>query len=377
MKRKLFAVIGIIAAVLIAGAIGYYLPRPAPSALQTTAAPPPTTAEENPTVELPIDKQKLIGVKTTAAAVIPLTQTLRMTGRIEYDEKRLATVNTKVEGWIEHLYVDFTGRTIKKGEPLCELYSPDLLAAQQELIDLAAWGKPGADAMITRDAERLRTAARQRLRLWDMTADQIRRVESTGTPIRTITIQSPVTGTVVQKYAVQGQRVMAGERLFDLADLSTVWVVAEANTGDITGIRPGQKASITFDDLPGRTFTAPVAYIYPTLNAETRTTRIRFTIANPSGALRPQTYANVELNVDLGRHLAVPEDAVIDTGERTIVYVDKGDETFEPRVVTTGLQAGGYRAITQGLKEGERVASSATFLVDSEAQLKGVQPLAR
>lgn len=374
MNRKLLTIAGMIAAVLIAGAVGYYLPRPTPSAPQpqATAAPPQATPEENPTVELPADKQKLIGVRITAAAVMPLKETLRMTGRIEYDEQRLATVNTKLEGWIERLYVDYTGRTLKKGEPLCELYSPEFLAAQQELIDLAAWDK--SDATIAHDAERLAAAARQRLRLWDMTPDQIRHVESTGTPIRTITILSPVSGTAVQKYAVQGQRIMAGERLFDLADLSTVWLVAEANTSDIARIRPGQRAVITID---GRIFTAPVAYIYPTLNAETRTTRIRFTIANPSGALRPQTYANVELDVDLGRRLAVPADAVIDTGERTIVYVDKGDETFEPRVVTAGLRAGGYREITRGLKEGERVASSATFLVDSEAQLKGVQPLAR
>ena len=342
----------------------------------------PTEGEgEVPTVEIPTEKQRLIGVKTASVATVPLHKDIRLTGRIEYDEQKLTTINTKVDGWIERLYVDYTGRYVQKGEPLVEMYSPELLAAQQELIHLRAWDAPrtddALDAMVASDTRDLRDAARRRLKLWDITEAQIRRIEATGTPLRTMTILSPITGYVMQKYALKGMRVMAGERLIDIADLGVVWITADVSEPDIELVRRGQSAQITLDSFPGKVFNARIAYVYPVLNAETRSARIRFSLPNPTGMFKPQMYANVEIAIDLGLRLAVPEDAVLDTGERQIVYVDRGDGSFEPREVLCGIRGDGYREVLKGLREGELVATSAVFLIDSEAQLKGVTPLPR
>jgi Cu(I)/Ag(I) efflux system membrane fusion protein len=287
-------------------------------------------------------------------------------------------VNTKVEGWIERLYVDYTGRHLKKGEPLLEIYSPELLSAQQELINLDAWEKPDntvpMDVMTTKDSERLANAARQRLRLWDVSDAQIERIMKTGKPIRTLTIISPVSGYVVQRYATRGMKVMAGEPLFDIADLSQVWVVSQVNEADAGVIHQGMPANISVSGIPGKVFSAKIDFVYPALSEQTRTLKVRCSLPNPGETLKPSMFATVEIAVNIGRRLSVPEDAVMDTGERQIVYVDKGEGLFEPRVVVAGQRADGRREIVSGLKNGERVASSALFLIDSEAQLKGVAP---
>ena len=354
---------------------------PAPSQEQQEEA----AAEEEPqTVEIPTDKQQLIGVRTAVTAVQPLHKVVRTVGRIEYDERKIATITTKIEGWIERLYVDYTGRYVKKGEPLAEIYSPELVATQQEYLNVLKWAKQSSTApaggevtstlnkMFSRDAETVREAARQRLRLWDISEGQIRKIEETGRPIRTLAVFSPVSGYVVQKTALQGMRVMPGERLFDVADLSTVWVGSDIYEYELPLIRTGQTANISLSYFPGKVFTAKVDYVYPTLVGETRTAKVRFTIPNPGGQLKPQMFTNVEVKMDLGRKLAVPEDAVINTGTRQIVYVDKGEGYFEPREVTTGVSAEGMVEVTKGLKAGEKVASSANFLIDSEARLKGI-----
>jgi Cu(I)/Ag(I) efflux system membrane fusion protein len=344
-------------------------------------ASPAVHEQEAPTVEIPEDRQRLIGVKTTSATVISMKKAIRLTGRIEYDEQMLYTVNTKVEGWIERLYVDYAGRFLKKGEPLAEIYSPDLLAAQQELISLKAWKKPegkgSTDTMLTVDSARLVDAARKRLRLWDITQAQIERIEQTGKPMRTLTIISPVSGYVVKRYTTKGMRVMAGEPLLDIADLTRVWVIAEVSEPDMGRVRPGLEARITFDGMPGKVFTSRVDFIYPSMSPDTRTLKVRCTLPNVKGILKPQMFATVEITADLGSRLAVPEDALIDTGERQIVYVDRGEGLFEPRVVVAGQRAGTMREIISGLKAGEKVASSALFLIDSEAQLKGVAPVSK
>jgi membrane fusion protein, copper/silver efflux system len=341
---------------------------------------PAAATEEAPTVEIPQDKQRLIGVKTVPAAVIAMKKTIRMTGRVESDEQRLFTVNTKSEGWIERLYVDYTGKILMKGEPLLEIYSPELLAAQQELISLNAWEKPAGkgsnstENMLASDSARLVDAARRRLRLWDIPEAQIKKIEQTGKPIRSLTIMSPVSGYVVKRYVNRGMRVMPGEPLLDIADLSQVWVVSEVNETDIDQIKPGIIAHITFAGMPGKVFSSPVDFVYPSLSQDTRTLKVRNTLANPDGVLKPQMFAVVEIAVDLGSRLAIPDEAVMDTGERQIVYVDKGEGLFEPREVTAGIHSNDMREIIKGLKSGERVASSALFLIDSEAQLKGVAP---
>jgi Cu(I)/Ag(I) efflux system membrane fusion protein len=337
--------------------------------------------EEAPTVEIPLEKQQLIGVKTVVASVKPLQKIIRTVGRIEYDERSLATVNTKIEGWIERLYVNYTGEYVKKGEPLAEIYSPELVATQQEFLNALKWARPGTvkdssvGKMLLKDAETIIEAAKQRLRLWDINDAQIKKIEETGKPIRTLTIFSPASGYVVQKIALQGMRLMPGEKLFDVADLSTVWIVSDIYEYEVSLIKTGQTAKISLSYFPGREFSSTIDYIYPSLAAETRTAKIRFTIANPGEQLKPQMFTNVEVKINLGNKLAIPESAIIDTGIRQIVYVDKGEGYFEPREVILGLKAEGMAEVLKGIKAGEKVASSGNFLIDSEAQFKGVKPL--
>jgi Cu(I)/Ag(I) efflux system membrane fusion protein len=347
---------------------------------------PQEEQEESPTVEIPTEKQQLIGVKIAEVSVKPLQKIIRTVGRIEYNERNLATVNTKIEGWIEKLYVDYTGRYVKKGEPLAEIYSPELIATQQEFINTLKWQKSnqqsaisnqqsGIGNLLTKDTEAMVEAARQRLRLWDITESQIKKIEETTKPFRTLTIYSPVSGYVIQKMALQGMRVMPGEKLFDVADLSSVWILSDIYEYELPLIKQGQTAKISLSYLPGKEFSSVIDYVYPALTGETRTAKVRFIIPNPRSQLKPQMFTNVEVKIDLGKKLSIPDDAVIDTGTRQIVYVDKGDGYFEPREVMLGMRAEGYREVLMGLKPGEKVASSATFLIDSEAQLKGVTPI--
>ncbi|MEW6602939.1 MAG: efflux RND transporter periplasmic adaptor subunit [Nitrospirota bacterium] len=350
---------------------------------QTQEAAQEEADEEENTVEIEPEKQQLIGVKIVAAAVKPMQKTIRTVGRVEYDERRLSTVNTKFEGWIEKLHIDYTGKYVKKGEPLAEIYSPELVATQQEFLNVLKWTTPtlnrgeqgGVSDMLSQDAERIIDAARQRLKLWDITDEQIQEIEKTGKPVRTLTIYSPSTGYIVQKMALQGMRVMPGEKLFDIADLSTVWVISDIYEYELPLIKTGQTANISLSYFPDKIFSSTIDYIYPSLAGETRTARVRFIISNPSVQLKPQMFTNVEIKVDMGKRLTVPDDAVIDTGTRQIIYVDKGEGYFEPREVHIGLKAGGMTEILHGLSAGEKVAASGTFLIDSEAQLKGVKPV--
>ncbi|MFH0814293.1 MAG: efflux RND transporter periplasmic adaptor subunit [Pseudomonadota bacterium] len=346
---------------------------------QTPPATEQNKTEKAPTIQIPLEKQQLIGVKTVEVSVRPLEKTIRTVGRIEYDERKLATVNTKFEGWIERLYVDYTGKYVKKGEPLAEIYSPELLATQQEFINLLQWSKAqkeeGLAGMLAKDAQVIVEAARQRLRLWDITDAQINKVEETGKPIRTLTIYSPVSGYIVQKMALLGMRVMPGEKLFDVADLSTVWIIADIYEYESPLVKIGETAKISLSYFPGKAFESRIDYIYPTLSGETRTIKVRFTIPNPGGELKPNMYTDVEVKIFLGAKLAIPQEALIDTGERQIVYVDKGDGYFEPREVVPGLRGEDMVEVIKGLQAGEKVASGANFLIDSEAQLKGVTPL--
>ncbi len=358
----------------------------APATPPETAATPEeaTQTEEAPTVEIPTDQQQLIGVRTVKAAIKPLHRIIRTVGRIEYDERKLATANTKIEGWIEKLHVDYTGRYVKKGEPLAEIYSPELVATQQEFLNVLRWASQGQSVkdertamLLVKDAQAMLEAAKERLRLWDISDEQIKKIETTGKPIRTLTIYSPVSGYVLQKMAVQGMRVMPGEKLFDVVDLSSVWIVADIYEYELPLIKVGQPARIGLSYFPGQEFSSRVDYVYPSLASETRTAKVRFTIPNAKGTLKPQMFTNVEIRINLGRRLAVPAEAVIDTGMRQIVYVDKGEGYFEPREVATGLKVDELVEITDGIKAGEKVASSANFLIDSEAQLKGVTALKR
>jgi membrane fusion protein, copper/silver efflux system len=359
-------------------------------------APADEPKAEAPTVEIPTDKQKLLGVKTATALVQPLTKTIRTVGFVEYDQRRVNTINTKIEGWIEKLDVNFTGIYVKKGDPIADIYSPELWATQQEFINMVRWAKRsqarsearakpsessevGLDivAMIDEDAQSLVDAARQRLKLWDISDAQIKSIEESEKPVRTLTVYSPFSGYVLQKNVNQGQRVMPGEKLVDIADLSTVWIWADIYEYELPLIKVGDRATIQLSYMPGKQFTTRIDYINPVLQGETRTAKARFTIPNEAGLIKPQMFTNVELTINLGRTLAVPSEAVINTGVRKVAYVDKGDGNFEPREVITGTQTDKMVEIRAGLKAGEKVASSANFLIDSEAKLKGVEPLPR
>jgi Cu(I)/Ag(I) efflux system membrane fusion protein len=366
-------------------------------------APQEEATEEAPQVEISPEQQQLIGVKTVKVSLKPLQKVIRTVGRIEADERRLATINTKIEGWIEKLHVDYTGRYVKKGEPLAEIYSPELLATQQEFISTLKWaGKQTGTAqppepahsghdhssqatgnepvselqkMLSKDAGAALDAARQRLRLWDISEAQIKHIEQTGKPVRTLTLYSPVRGFVTQKMAIQGMKVMPGEKLFDIADLATLWIVADIYEYELLFVKIAQPAIITLSYFPGRKFSSKIDYIYPTISADTRTAKIRLTLPNPGGQLKPQMFTNVEIRISLGKRLVIPESAVIDTGTSQVVYVEKGEGAFEPREVVLGLRADGAVEVLRGIKSGEKVVSSANFLIDSEAQLKGIKPL--
>lgn len=343
-----------------------------------------TSTEEIPTVEIPVEKQQLIGVKTVEVSVMPLQKIIRTVGRIEYNEKKISTVNTKIEGWIERLYADYSGKYVKKGEPLAEIFSPELIATQQEFINMLKWAKNGEGKggssyeigrMLSHDAETILKASRQRLGLWDINEDQIKKIEASGKPLRTLTIFSPASGYIVQKMVLQGGKVMPGEKLFDIADLSTVWILADIYEYEMSLIKPGQTAKITINYFPDKEFLSRIDYIYPSLSGSTRTAKVRFELPNYKDRLKPQMFTNVEVKIDLGKKLSIPDDAIIDTGTRQVVYVDKGDGYFEPREIMLGVRGEGFREVVRGLKAGERIASSATFLIDSEAQLKNVKPL--
>ncbi|PKN64516.1 MAG: efflux RND transporter periplasmic adaptor subunit [Deltaproteobacteria bacterium HGW-Deltaproteobacteria-10] len=359
---------------------------------------PEQAVQEAPQVEITPELQRRIGVRTVMVAVKPIQKTIRTVGRIEIDERNQATVNTKIEGWIEKLYVDYTGRYVKKGEPLAEIFSPELLATQQEFINTKKWARKQTGSipyenqhhdakaqtqelpsvmnqLLEQDAKALLQATRQRLRLWDISEKQIRKIEQTGKPIRTLTLFSPVSGYITQKMAVQGMKVMPGEKLFDIADLSQVWIVADIYEYELSAVRIGQPVKVTLSYSPGREWTARIDYIYPVFSAETRTAKVRMTLPNPEGQLKPQMFTNVVIRVDMGKKLMIPDSAVIDTGRGQVVYVDQGDGIFEPREIETGLKADGSVEVLRGLRAGEKVASSANFLIDSEAQLKGIKPL--
>jgi membrane fusion protein, copper/silver efflux system len=348
------------------------------------------STEEAPLVEIQTDKQQLIGVKLTEAVVKPLSKTIRTVGRVESDERKITTVNIKVEGWIEKLYADYSGKYVNKGAPIAEIYSPELLSTQLEFVNLLKWkdekghrlqrnveftwgDRYGTTAqMLTFDIEAVLRVAKQKLMLWEIPEEQINKIEETREPVKTFTVNSPVNGYIVQKPVVKGTRVSPGEKIVDIVDLSSVWIIADVFEPDLPLVKVGQKARITLSYFPDKTFNATIDFIYPFLAEETRSAKVRFSVPNPQMLLKPQMFTTVEITVDMGKRLVVPDSAVLDSGRRQLVYVDKGEGYFEPRVIVTGLRANGIVEVLRGLKPGERVASSAAFLIDSEAKLRGI-----
>jgi Cu(I)/Ag(I) efflux system membrane fusion protein len=325
------------------------------------------------TVQISPEKQQLIGVKFGTVEMRPLEKVIRTVGRIDYDEKRIVTVSPKIGGWIEDLYVDFTGRFVKQGEPLLTIYSPELVSTQEEyLIALRAKRDLSKSPFpeVAGSGDSLAESAKRRLKLWDINDDQIKALEESGQAKKTLTLYSPFSGFVLEKAAYKGMNVMPGVALFKLADLSVVWLIADVYEYELPFIRLGQQASVQLSYIPGEIFTGKAIYIYPSLNPETRTAKVRFELPNSHGKLKPEMYANVEIKVHLGQKLTVPEGAIIDTGLRQLAIIDKGNGYFEPREVKVGSKVDNYYEVIKGLKAGERVVTSANFLIDSESKLK-------
>lgn len=322
----------------------------------------------------PVTRQSM-GVRTAAAGVRDLQRSLRAVGLVAIDEAHQYVLTSKVDGWIEKLHVNQSGQPVRKGQALLEIYSPDLVAAQHEYLLALQNSRRQADNPypgMADGARRLLDAARSRLLYWDISATQIAHLEQSGEVRKTLTLYSPYGGFVTMKKAVQGMRVMAGEELLQVADLSRVWVNAEIYEQDLPWVRVGQQARVELPYAPGRVLDGEVDYLYPYLAGETRTARARIVLANPGLELKPEMYANVMIATAARRGvLVIPADAVLHSGERSAVFVARGDGSFEPRPVTTGAVGDdGFVEILSGLTAGEQVVTSAQFMLDSESRLR-------
>jgi Cu(I)/Ag(I) efflux system membrane fusion protein len=336
----------------------------------------PVYADEevsNNQVKISTDKVQKLGVKTEQVLSRKMVNTVRAVGQFQFNEQRLSTVTTKFEGYIEKLYINTTGQLVKRGQPLMEVYSPELVSAQEEY--LIAWhGRQSLSNGTTESllgVGQLAESALKRLRNWDISDAQLQRLKKDGKATRTLTMYSPANGVVFEKTAVQGMRFMPGEPLFKIADLSTVWLLADVFEQDIALVHVDQTVNITVNAYPGKELKGKIDYIYPTVNSETRTAKVRVVLANPDGILKPDMYASIQLMSGHGASvLAVPDSAVIDSGTRQVVLVQLTEGLYEPREVKLGMRGDGYVEVAEGLSEGENVVVRANFLIDAESNLK-------
>jgi Cu(I)/Ag(I) efflux system membrane fusion protein len=322
-------------------------------------------------VRLSPEQAQRIGVTYATAEAGPMMSIVRTVGDVAYDETRLVNVNPKIEGWVEKLYVDFTGAPVQRGQPLMAIYSPMLVSAQEELIlarRLLDDAGDGSTAAV--NARELLEAARRRLAYWDISPAEVEKIERTRTPQKTVVWRAPASGLVVEKAVYQGQRIMPGMDLYRIADLSQVWLEGDVFEKDLAMIRVGSKANITFEAYPGETFSGSVAYVYPTMTAESRTGRIRIELNNPGLRFKPGMYAKMEFQVPVHRQgIHIPRSAILQTGERTIVFVRDAAGTLTPRQVSAGAATTEHVEIIAGLRAGEVVVASANFLVDAESNM--------
>ncbi len=324
------------------------------------------------TVQLSGRRQQLIGVKTSPVERAPFRRVIRAVGRVTYDETRLKHVHAKISGYVEKLQANATGELVREGQPLLEIYSPELLASQQEyLVALRARARTAGSSLpsVAASGEELLASARRRLELFDVPEEQIRALEAGGEAPRTVSLAAPISGYVIERKVTQGDRIDPHDRLLSLADLSHVWVMAAVYEYELPFVQEGQHARVELA-YSGKTFEGRVARIYPVLDAQTRAAQVRLELPNPELLLKPEMFAEVRLEADLGERLALPETAVIESGERSIVFVEEGEGFFEPREVAIGLRLEGLYEVVRGVTEGERVLTSGNFLVDSESKLR-------
>jgi len=315
-----------------------------------------------------------IGVKTELVERRALSRTVRTVGRVDYDETRMTDVNTKIDGWVEKLHVAATGQEVKKGQLLLGLYSPELVAAQEEYLTALDYKKrleKEAASDVIDGGTALLKASAQRLRYWDITDGQIAELERTRQVKRTMEIYSPQEGIVVHKAVFEGAHITTGQHLYRIAEVSHVWVYADIYEYELPWIKTGQEAEVELSYLPGQSFGGEVTYIYPFLNAKTRTAKVRIELANRELLLKPEMYANVEFKSPVAlQALVIPVQSVIRSGARNVAVVSLGDGKFQPRDIQLGVEADGFYEVLDGLHEGMNVVTSAQFLIDSESNLK-------
>jgi Cu(I)/Ag(I) efflux system membrane fusion protein len=325
------------------------------------------------TVTIDARKQNLLGLKTAAVIRAPFETSIRTVGRVAFDERRVHHVHTRYEAYVEHIEADFTGKYVRKGEVLAQVYSPELYATQQEyLLALKAERslETSSVSSVAQGGRDLLEAARQRLLLWEVSAADIAKLGERGTPQRTVNLYSPASGYITARTAYHGMKVMPADTLFDIADLSYVWVLADVYEYELPRLFVGQAATMTLSYWPDRSWKGTVSYIYPAVDEKTRTVKVRIGLENPKGELKPEMFADVTLHARPRTVLQVPDDAILESGTRNVVFVFQGEGKLVPREVAVGDHGAGVVEIRGGLKEGEVVVKGANFLVDSESRLK-------
>ncbi len=348
-------------------------PAKAPSKNPSTLESSTSGVEPSGIVTIAPERLQSVGVRYEAVQRRPLEKLIRTVGRVSVDERRLAKVTIKFHGWIERLFVSATGDHVKKGQELFTIYSPDLVATQEEyLLALQGRKRLGESEFpeVARSSKELLEATRHRLHLWDISEEHIRELEKTKQVTKTLPIHSPITGTVIKKEVLQGTHVEPGEELYTIADLSRIWVLADFYEYELPFVRVGQKAVVTLSYDPSTVLSGRVGFIYPTLDAKTRTAKVRFELDNPKEMLKPDMYTNVELAVDLGMRLAIPQEAIIESGRKQVVFLHHGGGKLEPKIIKTGVKTGEWSEVLEGLKEGDHIVTSANFLIDSESRLR-------
>lgn len=368
LRRRLvpLALVGVLVAAVV---VAWLLTRRADVPAGKTATPGTPTAQP---VMLTPEGARRIGVTYATASLQALASSVRTVAQVTFDETRVKIIAPKIDGWVDRLYVNATGQAVAAGEPLLAIYSPMLVTAQQELLlatQLRTEVSEGGD-VARGGATDLRDAARRRLLYWDIAPAQIAEIERTGAVQKTLVLRSPVSGFVVEKNVLGGQKTMAGEALYKIADLSTVWLEGEVFERDLASVRLGAKVTLDLESYPGEHPNGRISYIYPTLNAETRTARVRVVMANPGTRLKPGMYATLHIaSASAGTAVTVPRGAILATGGRSLVFVRTTAGSLEPRTVTLGASTEDRTQIIAGLNVGEVVVASATFLVDAESNL--------
>ncbi|HUU56206.1 MAG TPA: efflux RND transporter periplasmic adaptor subunit [bacterium] len=325
-------------------------------------------------LELDPRRQQLIGVTTAPVERKAIDRTVRAVGTVVPDERRVFVVHSKVSGWIDRLYVDATGEAVAAGQPLLAIYSPEVYATEEEyLVASEAARELGSSRTeeVARGTEALKDAAARRLEYWDVGPGELERLAEAGRPLKALTIRSPYSGYVMAKHAQIGMYVQPGMPLYSVADLSRVWVEADLYEYEIPFVEVGQPVTITLPYYPAEPLEGTVRFVYPFLNAKTRTARVRVEVANPGLKLKPDMFADISIAQDLGEQLVVPSEAVLDSGKRKIVFVARDGGHFEPREVTVAARLDEYYVVAGGLREGEEVVTSGNFLLDSESRIKG------